>query len=278
MIRIAFRLDDPSETSHQGVESGILDVLSAHQACATFAVIPFRMIEEQCIALSQSRARPLIEAVRADIIEVALHGHTHVRLQAEPATPSEFLGLPQDRQSALIIEGRAHLESVFGRRIMGFVPPWNSYDTATLGVLRAENFSYLSADRNAAEDYTALQLLPFTTRLADLPIALEEARRFASVTPVIVVVMHHYDFAETGSKRAVIDLNGFSTALTRLTQDSGVTVCRLADIAVSISTTVRPIRQHQIWTQYTRLRHFLPEHSFFSAPLWRGMLTGALGI
>lgn len=51
MIRVALRLDDPSETSHQGV-GGILDMLNAHQACATFAAIPFRMIEDQRVALS----------------------------------------------------------------------------------------------------------------------------------------------------------------------------------------------------------------------------------
>lgn len=73
MIRVALRLDGPSETSHQGV-GGILDMLNAHQACATFAAIPFRMIEDQRVALSQSRAHPLVQAERAGVIEAALHG------------------------------------------------------------------------------------------------------------------------------------------------------------------------------------------------------------
>jgi hypothetical protein len=40
MIRLAFRFDDPSETSNQLVEAGIIDALRRHRACATFAVIP----------------------------------------------------------------------------------------------------------------------------------------------------------------------------------------------------------------------------------------------
>jgi peptidoglycan/xylan/chitin deacetylase (PgdA/CDA1 family) len=278
MIRVAFRLDDPSETSHQGVEEGILDTLYSHKACATFAVIPFRRIEGQRVPLSRSRAAPLIQAARAGVVEPALHGHTHARLQPEMQPPSEFVGRPWGDQHTLILEGRAHLESIFGCPIVGFVPPWNSYDDATIGVLRSQSFSYLSASRAVTSDHRGVpRLLPFTTRPRDLPVAIEEARRFSGSHPVIIVVMHHYDFLESGSEQAAFDLAKFSVVLARLMDDPGIAVCKLADIAEDLNPAARPIYQHQTWARYPRLRRCLPRHSFLNAPVWRAILAGALG-
>lgn len=279
MIRVALRLDDPSETSHQGVEAGILDALLKYQACATFAVIPYRMVEGQRRALSEVRALPLIDAAHAGIIEVALHGHMHVRLQPEPASPSEFAGRPQREQYALIAEGRTHLERIFNQRVAGFVPPWNSFDIATLRALEQINFSYVSAGWNAPDGYCgSLKLLPLTAHLNDIPTALAEARRFIKANPVIVIVIHHYDFAESGSDRSIIDMPGFAAALAKLAGQPDVTLCRLGDIAVDFGATTRTMRQHHLWARHARLRRLLPRHSILDAPLWRSILASALNI
>jgi peptidoglycan/xylan/chitin deacetylase (PgdA/CDA1 family) len=279
MIRVALRLDDPSETSHQGVEAGILDTLLKYHACATFAVIPFRMVEGQRRALSESRAQPLIESARAGIIEIALHGHVHVRLQQESASPSEFTGRPQSEQHALIAEGHAHLERVFGQSVTGFVPPWNSYDAATLRALEQSGFRYVSAGWDAPGGYRGpIKLLPLTAHLNDIPTALAEARRFSKANPIIVIVMHHYDFAESGSDRPIIDMPGFAAALAKLSGEPDVRLCRLGDIAASFGATDRPMRQHYLWARHARLHRLLPRHSILDAPLWRGMIAGALNI
>lgn len=279
MIRVALRLDDPSETSHQGVEAGILDALLKHQACATFAVIPFRMVDGQRLALSKARAKPLIEAAYAGIIEVALHGHRHVRLQPEPASPSEFAGRQESEQHALIAEGRAVLETVFSKSITGFVPPWNSFDIATLRVLEEFDFRYVSAGWDAPKGYCGpLKLLPLTAHLNDIPTALVEARRFIKGNPVIVIVLHHYDFAESGSEHSITDMHGFDATLANLSGEPDVTLCRLGEIAANFGATSRPIRQRQLWGRYVRLRRLLPRHSILDSPLWRGMIAGALNM
>lgn len=279
MIRVALRLDDPSETSHQGVEAGILDALIKYQSCATFAVIPYRMVEGQRRALSEVRAQPLIDAVHAGNIEVALHGYMHVRLQPEPASPSEFAGRPQREQHALIEEGRAHLERIFNQSVTGFVPPWNSYDAATLHALEQSGFSYVSAGWSAPDGYCGpIKLLPLTAHLKDIPTALAEARRFIKAGPVIVIVMHHYDFAESGSDRPIIDMLGFDAVLEKLTGQPDVTLCRLGDIAADFGVATRSIRQHHQWVRHARLRRLLPSHSILDSPLWRGMIAGALNI
>lgn len=279
MIRVALRLDDPSETSHQGVESGVLESLRKCQACATFAVIPFRMVEGQRRALSEERAQPLVEAARAGIIEIALHGYVHVRIKPEAASPSEFAGRPQSEQHALIAEGRAVLETVFDKSVTGFVPPWNTFDIATLRALEECDFRYVSAGWVAPKGYCGpLKLLPLTAHLNDIPTALAEARRFIKGNPVIVIVFHHYDFAESGSEHSITDMPGFAATLAKLSREPDITLCRLGDIAANFGATNRPMRQHHLWAQHACLRRLLPRRSILDSPLWRGMIAGALNI
>lgn len=90
MIRLAFRFDDPSETSDQEIEAGVIEALRQHEVCATFAVIPFRMINGEKVPLSASRARPLVKAMQDGIIEIAQHGYLHLRRDPEPAPPNRI--------------------------------------------------------------------------------------------------------------------------------------------------------------------------------------------
>lgn len=277
MIRVALRLDDPSETSHQAVEAGILDVLRRHRASATFAVIPFRMIDGQRVALTEDRARPLVAAANEGVIEIALHGHVHVRQRPELAPPTEFSGRPEAEQRALIEEGRAHLRNVFQREIDGFVPPWNSYDLATLNSLEALEFYYLSAGWEQPPRYQGgIKHLPRTAHLSDIPAALEEARRFSRAQPTIVMVMHHFDFAESGSDRSIIDMHGFDTAMQHLANEPDVQIFTLGALAsLTNAPNSRLLGQRRLMT-HALGRRLLPNNSFLNKPLWQGMIAGAL--
>src|SRR5574337_1278105 len=149
MIRLAFRLDDPSETSHQGVEAGFIEVLRRRHVRATFATIPFRNVNGDLRPLSPKRALPLKEAQRDGLID----------------------------------EGRRHLETIFSVRITGFVPPWNSYDTATADCLTELGFEYLSAAREMPTTRAHPLLLPKTAQLKNFEAALSEAARFEAARP-----------------------------------------------------------------------------------------------
>ena len=277
MIRVALRLDDPSETSHQDVEAGILDSLRKHRASSTFAVIPFRMVDGERMALTRNRARPLVEAADEGIIEVALHGHVHVRQQPEPASPTEFSGRPLTEQHALIEEGRMLLNQVFERNISGFVPPWNSYDLSTLHSLEALKFQYVSAGWEHPTNYHGgLKLLPRTAHLGDIPAALQEARRFVQAQPVIVIVLHHFDFLESGSDRAIIDMRGFDAALKQIRNEPDVQICTLGNLAEGFSAPSRQLRQQHQLMKNTFGRRLLPKNSFLDKPLWRAAIAGAL--
>lgn len=275
MIRLAFRLDDPSETSHQGVEAGILEALQRHSVPATFAVIPFRIVDGERRALSAVRAQPLLEAHRAGLVEIAQHGHVHIRRHPEPAAPTEFCGRTRAEQQALIGEGKKHLESIFGGRICGFVPPWNSYDAATAGSLLDLGFDYLSAGwQLPAADHGALRLLPRTAQVKEFDTAFSEALRFEAASPILVFVLHHYDFAESGSAGAPLDLPRFGQMLARALAHPRTRVSTLSQLAQALPANDRRVALQQRLAGKRILGRLLPRSSLLDGPLWRGILAG----
>lgn len=266
MIQVAFRFDDPSETSHQGVEQGIIEVLRAHHACATFACIPFRLVEGERVPLSRGRATPLIEAERDGTIEVALHGHSHLRHTTAPVLPSEFATRSAREQSALIDEGAAQLAKVFGQGPVGFVPPWNTFDDATLAALEAGGFEYLSAGEEHARAFAGqLRQVHRTSHLARIDAVERECKRFRNLDYRSIFVMHHYDFFESGSEQAVIDLEGFQRILARLGDIEDLRITTLREMARTLrgSASGRSL-QHRL-ARKRLLRRFLPHHGFVDA-------------
>jgi len=269
VIRLALRLDDPSATSNQDIEWRILESLSRHRLRATFAVIPFRGTTEAPLPLTRERARVMRESFAAGVLDVALHGHAH-RDTNPDGHPSEFAGIPAARQRELIAAGKALLEAVFEQPIRGFVPPWNSFDTATLDALEQAGFSHLSANMGLAPMRpTSLRLLPLTCHLPELKAAIEEARRFARLEPVVTVVMHHYDFP--GGESAVFaSFDEFDALLAWVAAQADVHVQTLSELAGELTPAASQrgfrhqcLRDRLPW----RFRHWLPNLCMASRPL-----------
>jgi hypothetical protein len=89
----------------------------------------------------------------------------------------------------------AHLAALFERRIKGFVPPWNTYDHATLRALVAAGFEFLSAGPEIVK-FGTLAVVPATCTLRNARQAVEGASYFQAVAPLLVVVFHPDDFEE----------------------------------------------------------------------------------
>lgn len=270
MIRLAFRLDDPSATSNQEIEARILESLARHGLCATFAAIPFRGTREAPLPMTRERARAMREAVAHGVLDVALHGYSH-RDRNSGGHPSEFAGVPVARQLELIAAGKALLESVFEQPIRGFVPPWNSFDGATLAVLEEMGFSYLSSNMgHAPMRPTRLRMLPLTCHLPEIKDAIAEARRFARLQPVIVVVMHHYDFP--GGDNPVFHRHDeFDSLLALVAAQGDVCVKTLSELAVELTPAASQcgfrhnrLRDRLPW----RFRGWLPSLCAATRPLW----------
>lgn len=276
MIRIVFRFDDPSETSHRGVEQGIIEALRMHKACATFACIPFRYVEGALLPISCNRAMPLVEAANDGTIEVALHGHSHRCYTEEPALPSEFTTRPAKEQASLIQEGSSLLSEVFGQRPIGFVPPWNTFDDTTIGILEAAGFEYLSAGaEHAGRQHSVLKQLHRTSHLSQIDAVTRECVRFRHLNYTAIFVMHHYDFRESGAKQAIIDLEGFQGILAQLKSISDLQVITLQELAKTLQRTNTERSMQYRLAKKRVLRRLLPHHGFVDSGLLR-CLVGSL--
>jgi len=270
VIRLAFRLDDPSAISNQEIEARILESLARHGLRATFAVIPFRSEAEATLPLTRERARAMREAVAQGVLDIALHGHSHRNARAD-GHPSEFAGVPAAHQRELISAGRTFLEAVFERPIRGFVPPWNSYDAATLDALEETGFSHISSNMDHAPMRpTHLRTLPKTCRLPTLKAAIEEARRFARLEPVVTVIMHHYDFPGGGDKPLFASHDEFDYLLAWVAAQADIHVKTLSELAGELTPAASQrgfrhlrLRDHLPW----RYRHWLPDLCAATRPL-----------
>lgn len=197
MLSVCFRYDDASATSDHKVEDGVFDIFDQYQFPLCVAAIPFRRTKRgETHSLSKGNAPHLARAVQAGIVELAQHGHSHLRRSADArGRPSEFAGMDPDEQARLISDGKQHLEQIFGQRVHGFVPPWNSYDCATVHALANAGFAFISGGREVRK-CGALPAVPITATLAEARSHVEQARAFQSLSPVIVIVVHSDDFEE----------------------------------------------------------------------------------
>jgi hypothetical protein len=263
MIRLALRFDDPSATSNQALEEDIFAAARAAGIPLTVAVIPFRNQRGEQVRLTEARAAHLIQAERDSIIEVAQHGYCHEPETAGQKPPSEFSGLDFNSQLEKIRQGRSALEALFGKTITGFVPPWNTFDARTSSALAQSGFRYLSAGWELDVDCSSsLAYLPRTCQMTKLQAALEALRPFDSLDPVVVAVMHHYDFAESGNPQATTDLNRFGTLLQSLGRDARLQVSTLSGLADAACASLQNrVRQNAWGSLHWQLQRRLPSRA-----------------
>ena len=263
MIKLALRFDDPSATSDRALEEGVFAAARAAGISLTVAVIPFRNQAGEQVCLTEARATHLIQAQRDGIIEVAQHGYSHEPETAGQKPPSEFSGLDFDCQLEKISQGRSALEAIFGKTITGFVPPWNTFDARTSSALAQSGFRYLSAGGEMDADYSpGLAYLPRTCQMTELQAALEALRTFDSLDPVVVAVMHHYDFAESGNPQATIDLNRFGALLHSLSRDTRLQVSTLSELTDTTCTSLKNRLRQNAWKSlHWQIQRRLPSHA-----------------
>jgi peptidoglycan/xylan/chitin deacetylase (PgdA/CDA1 family) len=195
MVSICFRFDDASAKSDHELERKVFDVFARLNVPLCVAVIPFAGAGAP-VPLSPRNAPHLFDAARAGVIEIALHGHSHLhRGNDARGRRTEFSGVHPAEQARLIREGMQHVASAFNHRIQGFVPPWNTYDASTTQTLTEAGFEFLSAGFDVFR-YGRLPVVPITCTLRTARIAIQKARCFEWLAPVVVVVFHSDDFME----------------------------------------------------------------------------------
>lgn len=220
-VQVVFRLDDISAVSDGEVERAIFDIFFRRGIPLTVGAIPY-LVEGDVhepgtrgeIELPREKLAFLAECRERGGFEIAQHGCTH-QVREGVGFRTEFSGLSEAGQSTRIARGKTLLASRFS--VTSFIPPWNSYDVATLLALQALGFRAISGDLFGPLDPRArLQFLPATTSLAGVRDALEAAHAAKAERRLVVVLMHAYDFRESGSERARHDFGELDAVLREL--------------------------------------------------------------
>jgi peptidoglycan/xylan/chitin deacetylase (PgdA/CDA1 family) len=247
-LTVFFRFDDYSETSPLTVEAGLVNALHNNGCCATFAVIPavtegrFHDPRERGThPLGAEKIRFLLEAVQRGAVDVSLHGFNH-RSRVDASPHSEFVGLSTQEQITRLQQGQDLLRRLTGLAATSFVPPWNRYDEATLEALAHLGFTCVSANRYGPSMGGALRYLPITSDLPGLRQAVGLALDSDDADPIVGVLLHPYDFAESGDQRAVMTTEEFDRELRWLLTQPQVkvrSVNQLADDNAAILDVTR---------------------------------------
>jgi len=256
-ITVAFRCDDYSRISNTDLEVKLIKAFQGYNIPCTFGVIPY--VSDNCevpdpdpqkvYRLPLCKASILNDAIKAGILEVALHGYSHrtIRIKAEDADYTEFSGLDYNSQIKKIAKGRSLLEKMLGVRITTFIPPWNAYDTNTIRVLEELGFRIISADNTGViTESSQLKFLPFTCDVLNLKGAVESARKISDVQPVIVVFFHAYDFLEIGMEKVELTYQDFVQLLTWVRSQKDVHV-RTIDEATQV---IRDLDSHRFISNF----------------------------
>ena len=269
MITLAIRFDDPSPTSNRPVEEVFLEALARWRLRATLAVVPHRVVGGRVLRYDRERAAHILPAIRDGLVEVALHGHSHRERSRTPTgSPSEFWGLDVALQTSLLVEGLGVLQNTFGDIVSGFVPPWTTFDADTLTAVARTGLRYVSA---GWEGPKGLMLLPGTCQLADIRRAVDEARRFPRVHCVVVAVVHHYDFMESGEPNARLSDDRLEMLFQWIAAQGDIRAETLSEVANRLTprSTLRAIGMRRLRDRMpARFRSLLPEQSMVFGPLW----------
>ncbi|MGH8670671.1 MAG: DUF2334 domain-containing protein, partial [Burkholderiales bacterium] len=265
-ICVNFRVDDYSSTSDYESDRRIVELFKKRHTPVTMAVVPF----SQGIPLQGERATALREWARESQVEVAQHGYSHAS-RSEVSAATEFVGLGLDRQFFLIEKGKAHLETVIGRPVTLFVPPWNSYDENTLNVLERLDFEVISASLDGVgRADTKLRFIPFTALLNEYPAAVSAARKLADrgIESAVIVLYHGYELTDGSLVRGGMYGGPSSFSYAQLKElldwtlrESDLKVCTIKEIAERISTS----RSSSYRVQMSQSSHYFETYKgFFS--------------
>jgi len=129
-------------------------------------------------------------------------------------------------------EASKHLGDALGEAPTVFVPPWNSYDNSTLVALIRAGFKGLSANRYSpiSKQGEELRYAPMTIEIKALRRSVELAAASTDKDPVIGVMLHPYDFNESGDSRSVISLAEFEKVLAWIAEQEGVCVRSISSL------------------------------------------------
>lgn len=218
-MNIFFRYDDYSELSDTQIDLAVLQTLIRAGHIPLVGIIPLIADVNWGLGdniplrrLSQERIQRLKHFLPH--VEIALHGYTHQAVTRYSGLFEFGDVVALSCQAERLADGKDFLEYAFGVDVNWFVPPWNSYGNNTLVALKQCGFAGVSADAAFGPVVEDLAFAPATALVHELSLF----KRFAQLNTAgdIIVVLHDYDFIESGSPYAKISIPEFGQQLDQL--------------------------------------------------------------
>ena len=198
---VAFRYDDyharldSRDEPKDEIERRFLGIFAEHEAPLSVGVVP-RYANQFPLAEDAEKLDLLRTHMASGRVWAALHGYTHQSFAPQGVRNSEFAGVPPEHQFERLRSGKAMLEEWLGRRVVTFIPPWNTYDGVTVAALAKLGFTALSADLSQAAVAPPIAALPHTCGFRELRSTVRWLARRAGLG-VVVCMFHHFSFTES---------------------------------------------------------------------------------
>jgi len=254
-VNVIFRYDDYSANSLTDAELMIIEAFRRHDIPVTFGVIPFKVTGDpedpaprDLLPLDSVKAEILKTGYEEGILDISMHGYSHQTNSS--AYLSEFANLQLNEQVKKMSEGREYLQDITGAPVTTFLPPWNTYDLNTLTALEKSGFTILSANKKGlAVKGSNLKYLPVSCDLTELKDAVNTARKSSDDQPLIVVLLHDYDFLDFNDVLGVLSFQEFFELIDWVSAQDDVRVISISQASEVIAdlSADRAIRTKKIY-------------------------------
>jgi peptidoglycan/xylan/chitin deacetylase (PgdA/CDA1 family) len=233
-VTVIFRYDDYSANSVTEAELIIIEAFRKHDIPITFGVIPFKVSGDpedptprDLLPLDSAKGEILKSGYQEGILDISMHGYTHQSNGS--AYLSEFASLDYMEQVKRLSEGKEFLQNLTGACVTTFLPPWNTYDLNTLSALEESGFTTLSANRKGlAIKGPNLHYLPISCALTELKDAVRAARKSSDNQPLVVALLHDYDFLDINAATGALTLQEFFNLIDWVTAQDDVRIISIS--------------------------------------------------
>jgi peptidoglycan/xylan/chitin deacetylase (PgdA/CDA1 family) len=172
---IIFRLDDVQDGFADNGTKAVLDLFIKKQVPLTTSIIASHIGNDSTVVQATN------QGVRSGLFELALHGFRHV----------DYTTLTPNNQSVSMTKGNTILKTLFGQHPFIFVPPYNTFNAATLAALKQHDMNIISstlgtesAQNTSSAIYNASEPCGSTEagRVCATPIHISAGNDFRTIT------------------------------------------------------------------------------------------------
>ena len=264
-IKVVFRIND-YQARNSALYTKVLEIFKRYQVPVTVGVLPYNLQKAlggpqnagQAAGQSADKnaGQDPAQALAADImflkdladsgwVEIAQNGYKHVINYSNDHFKSEFYGRSYEEQNREIAEGRKIVQQITGHAPTTFIPPWDSFDHHTTQVLSALGYNCVAPSRYGFfnTNNPTLAYIPHTTYPQYLQETLEKIRfdqvngkEFTQAELTAVVIIHDYDFTESGKKpvendRETLTLQQFELLIQQTINNQDLQLATVAQLA-----------------------------------------------